>query len=201
VRTERRPRTWLIVLALIWCSAIGVAHALLPGLACYDNANCAQSYKKDGVYYGVLRDRVGRLLTNTRFGVGFGSPNAKPPGTGGFATNSAGRYCVVWASYAYDPAVFVAGRTVATMNDWHPLDGRTPPHSCERGNGRIPWNRADDTTSSPQYRGVLALLVTTLVLLLGAVLPTREPAASRVRLAGLALTAASTLTTALVWLV
>jgi hypothetical protein len=202
-----QPGRWaarsVCVIALVWCGFLLLVHWAAAGLACaHDTSYCALNRHKNGLYRGTLVDRQGRPITDTAFSVSFESRRrAHPREVGGFSTDAQGRYCIVWAAERITPFVHFDDVERTIQTPWQPLNGPNPPRGCQSGNHGIPWNRADDATSSPQFIAVPALAVPGALLLLVALVAGVAPTARRPRRAGLALTVASTMLAALVWLV
>jgi hypothetical protein len=192
--TKQRRWTGRVVclVAVAWCGFVLLAHWTIAGLACAsDTSDCAKSRGKNGVYTGVLRDDHGRPLRNRSFSVAFASRRGLDP-VSGFHTDAKGRYCIVWASERIVPFVSVDDGSSAPRGidgDWRPLAGARPPAGCEAGDAGIPWPRADDATTSWQFRTVPAVVAVAVGLLLVALLR----GGARVRRTGLALTLAGTL--------
>jgi hypothetical protein len=190
----------LSLAALVWCGVVLLFHWAAGAFACgWDTSYCAQSRDKDGLYRGVLVDRQGRTVTNTPFTVGFESRrNAEPGEVGGFSTDSAGRFCILWAQERITPSISLDGAPEGSIQGWEPLNGSDPPLGCQAGDEGIPWNRADDLKTSPQFMSVPALAVPAAALLLVALLGGRT-GTQRLRQAGFALTFASTLLAVILW--
>ncbi|HEY5196258.1 MAG TPA: hypothetical protein VIJ51_04475 [Solirubrobacteraceae bacterium] len=196
---KRRGARLLVALALVWCTALLAAHCLVAGLCDFDSGGCASTTDKNGLYRGVLVDQLGRPRVNTSFNVDF--PFTLNPPVGGFSTDAAGRYCIVWSDVWSDvstllPVQYVAGGEEARPSGpWQPLNGHAAPSGCQRGNQSIRWWMSKNARGSPQYLLVVALLITSLFTLLGGL----AASAVRFRQAGFALTAFSTAVAALVW--
>lgn len=197
---KRRGARLLVALALVWCTALLAARCLVAGLCAFDSGGdsggCASTTDKNGLYRGVLVDQLGRPRVNTSFKVDF--PFTLNPPVGGFSTDAAGRYCIVWSDVATGLAVhYVAGgeEIPRPSRPWQPLNGRAAPSGCQRGNQSIRWWMLKNARGSPQYLLVVALLITSIVTLLGGL----AASAVRFRQAGFALTGFSTAVAALVW--
>ncbi len=187
--------------ALVWCALVLFVHWAASAFACgWDTSYCANSRDKNGLYTGVLVDRQGRRLTETSFSVLFESRrDADPRDVDGFSTDARGRYCIVWAQESVTPFARVDGYETSIDVPWEPLNGDDAPPGCQAGDNGIPWNRADDLKTSAQFIALPALAGPAMILLLvGLVVGARRPAWPRT--AGLALTAASTLLAAVLWL-
>jgi hypothetical protein len=201
-----KARKWAVLgvclAALAWCGFVLFFHWVAGALACgWDTSYCAQSRDKNGVYRGVLVDRHARTVTGTAFSVAFESRrSARPRDVSGFSTDAQGRFCIVWAQESITPFLHVDGSVTSIRDPWQPLNGANPPPGCQAGDQGIPWNRADDLTSSAQFLAVPAVAGPGMVLLLVALVLGGAPTARRPRTAGLALTVASTLLAALLWL-
>lgn len=202
-----KPGKWagrgVCLAALVWCGFVLLFHWAAGGFACgMDTSYCAQSRDKNGVYRGVFVDGQGRTLTDTAFSVAFESRRgARPRDVSGFSTDAHGRYCIIWAQERITPSAHVGGSEWSIRDPWQPLNGASPPPGCQAGDQGIPWNRADDLTTSAQFLAVPAVAVPGVVLLLVALVLGGAPTARNPRTAGIALTVASTLLAALLWLV
>ena len=195
--TKGRHRQKLCVLGLACCGVVLFLHVWLGNFACStDTSNCALGHVKNGVFRGVLADRDGRPLTATPFSVGFPSREGMRD-AGGFSTDAAGRYCIVWAQ---DDRVtlfaHVSGATFPLTAAWAPLNGAAPPRGCQSGDQGIPWNRAGDLRDSTQYESVIAALIAAMAVLGFAL---GYSATGRLDKAGIGLTVAATAYAAVVW--
>lgn len=199
-------RAWvhyaLCLAGLAWCGAVVLFHSFAAALACgWDTSYCAQGRDKNGLYRGVLIDRQGHVARNTRFTVAFESRrNADPREVGGFSTDANGAFCIVWAQERSTPSITSDGAPRGSIRGWEPLNGADPPRRCQEGDRGIPWNRASDLKTSPQFMSVPALAVAAAALLLVALVGGRAETL-RMRRSGLALTLASTLLAAVLWFV
>ena len=157
-------------LAFGWCLVLPLPHWVASAFSCgFDTSYCAESRHKNGLYRGVLVDQQGRRLTNMPFSVDFETRRGRegPSLVDGFATDGFGNYCVVWARERIIPRAYVDERYVAGIDGrWEPLNGSGPPRGCQEGDEGIPWNRADDRASSPQFISVFVLTLTSIALLL-----------------------------------
>ena len=189
-------------LAFGWCLLLPIGHFVAAELSCgLENTYCAESRHKNGVYRGVLVDAHGRRLTNAPFSVAFETRrNEDPNEVGGFSTDRFGNYCIVWARERIIPIAYFDGSYRSIRSPWQPLNGSQRPRNCQEGNHGIPWNRADDSKSSPQFLSVFVLTLTSVVLLLVGLALGGAPAARPVQIAGLSATLASTLLVGLLWL-
>jgi hypothetical protein len=182
--------------ALVVCVVVVALHWGAASLACaFDTSDCAYGHEKNGVYEGVLRDR-GRTLDNRRFSVSFESRSGESP-VAGFRTDGEGRYCIVWAQERITPFANTTGAGSIALRDWR--ETSEPPAACQTSDEAIPWHRADDRMSRPQFLVPVALGAAAAVLLLVALVG--GPRRRNVRRAGLALTAVTTVAVAAVWLV
>ena len=190
------------VFAVAWSVFALLAHWMLGFLSCgLDTSYCAHSREKNGIYAGVLRDRRGDPVTDSRFRVTFESRHRSRPGpVGGFSTDRTGHYCIVWASERITP-FFEAddGARGAIEDPWRPLNGAAPPRGCQPGDQGIPWNRADDLERSPQFVSVAAIGFASIALLLVGLVRNRARFAGRVRALGVALAVAMTIVGAVLW--
>ena len=186
------------MLGLLWCGFALLLHvAFFGAFTCHaDGSNCAFSHVKDGVYRGVLADDQGRPLTAATFTVGFESRSGLRD-VGGFSTDAAGRYCIVWPSERIAPYARVAGATYPIEAEWAPLNGAAPPRGCRPGDAGIPWNRADDFLDRWQYGSAFAALVAAMAVLGFAL---GFSATGRLDKAGIGLAAAATAYAAAIWL-
>jgi hypothetical protein len=206
VTVTSQRKTWVhravCLVALVWCGFVLLFHWVAGAFACgFDTSYCAYSHDKNGIYQGVLVDRRGRTLTDTTFTVAFESRRrAHPRDVSGFSTDAQGRYCIVWAQERDTPFAQFDSSETTIEQPWRALNGAQPPPGCQSGDQRIPWNRANDLTSSAQFLAVPAIVVPGAVLLLVAVALGAAPSGRRARSAGLLLSAASTALTALLWL-
>lgn len=168
-----------------------LAHWALGNLACgWDTSYCAASHEKDTTYRGQLTADDGRVLADTAFTVAFES-RLDAPRVGGFTTDADGTYCLVWATEATTPLAYVDGTLAGRLEQ----DAEAPPGDCQTSDAEIPWNRADDLRSTPQFVGVFvpgALAI--LALVLGLLRPTRTSF-----VIGSALTAVTFALTVFVW--
>jgi len=132
-----------------------------------DTSYCAKSTSKNTIYAGRLEDTSGKEgvpYRNAEFLVNFESRRGEPPVA--FHTDSAGRFCVLWADEVITPSpyrpdggpLFVPGPEgpggLRRTRDAHPVG--VPPH-CEEGSQEIPWNRAVGLEDRWQYWLMMAL--------------------------------------------
>ena len=141
-------------------------------------------------------------MTDTSFSVAFESRRrAHPREVGGFSTDAHSNYCIVWAQERITPFVHLDDGSEITIDvPWQPLNGAEAPPNCQTGDRGIPWNRADDLKSTPQFVSVPAVVLPGVALLLFGLIVRGTPA-RRARMAGLVLTLASTLLAATLWFV
>jgi hypothetical protein len=193
------------VVALVWCGVVLLFHFAAGAFACEsDGSGCAHSRHKNGVYEGMLVSRGNEKWFSTAFSVSFESRrDVLPRETGGFSTDADGHYCIVWAQEEelFVHVAGVAGDGAVTFTDpWQPLNGADPPPDCQTSDQGVPWNRAQDLMSSPEFLALPALAVPAAALLLVALLLEGAPKARLARTAGLVLTAASSGLAVLLWL-
>lgn len=188
-----------IILAALLIAAAGAAaflHVVATGLACaWDTSYCAHSVDRSGVYEGTLRTLDGEIHRSAPFAVSFES--RRDLSAVSFKTDERGRFCIVWAResiypLAYTPAgEHLSGRSggegaIPGITEWRDLEGRDPPAGCQEADEGIPWNRAEDATSTWQYL-LLVLLPAAAALLLALALVGRRRPRARSLLAGGAL--------------
>jgi hypothetical protein len=199
---ERQPtrsnrRIWagraICVAALAWTAAVLFAHWMLASLTCaWDTSYCAHTREKNGIYQGVLVDSNDQPIAGTPFTVAFAS-RRDGRDVGGFSSDGDARYCIVWARERITPFVhFASGRETSIRGPWRPLHGPNPPPGCQSGDRGIPWDRADDLKSAPQFLLVAVLGFATMGLLLLGLALGRVRAATRVRGLGVAMTIVAT---------
>ena len=193
----------VLLTSMAWCVLVLVVHSILGFTTCgLDTSYCAQGRDKNGIYRGVLLDVQGRSLPSSPFAVTFESRRGLVPReVHGFTTDAAGVYCIVWAQERVTPFVNSGDVQSSVRDPWQPLNGAAAPAGCQSGDQDIPWNRSDDLDSSAPFLAVPATLTAAVVLLLAALLLSSPAAAARARVAGLALTIASTVLAGVVWLV
>src|SRR5215210_160571 len=200
-----RSRKWLHVgvclIALVWCCFVLLFHWFAGMIACgLDTSYCAMGHEKNGLYQGVLVDQHGRTMANTSFALRFESRDrAHPRDVHGFSSDAQGRYCIVWAQERITPIARFDGTETAIKGFWKPLNEGQPRPGCQSGDHDIPWDRADDLTSSARFLAVPAMAVPAAVLLLVALVLGAGPSGRRARAVGLLLAATSTALTALLW--
>ncbi|HEY1510326.1 MAG TPA: hypothetical protein VGF93_15060 [Solirubrobacteraceae bacterium] len=191
--TTHRVGRLAATLALLLTVLVLLADIVGGHLACgFDTSDCVSTSHKSMAYEGHLP------FANTPFEVDFSSVRLAGGGlVGGFRTDSNGRYCIVWAP---EDGTFVinGSKNYGYFYNGHPLHGR-PPAGCQSGNQNVPWWRADDLTSSPQYLAVIGLALLTMTVLVIGIVSGRSKPAARVRAAGLALALASTALFLAVW--
>ena len=186
----------LYAVGLVWCVLVVAVHWGAASLACaFDTSNCAYGHDKNGVYEGLLRNGD-RALTNRSFTVAFASRSDKPT-AGPFRTSRNGDYCVVWANERITPFARARGGGDVALRDWH--ETSDPPAGCQSADEGIPWNRADDRMSRPQFIVPIVLgAIAAVLLLVGLVGGATRRRAGR---AGLVLALVTTAAVAAVWLV
>jgi hypothetical protein len=173
-------------LALMWTVLVLLAHLVVGSYACgSDTSNCGRTRHKTTVYHGYVP------FPNTLFKVAFPSIVDYGGLVGGFRTDSNGHYCIVWAP---ESGTFIIN---GNQTNFGPPRGRLLlgrfPAGCQSGNRGVPWWRAEDLGSSPQYRSVTdAALLTMLVLVFG-LIGGPSKLAARVRATGVVLALASTI--------
>lgn len=191
-------RRWVQVAALVWTAFVVGSHwfAAMAGCA-MDTSYCADSRHKDGVYTGFLVDGDGRPAASKDFSMSFESRHQfGRQGLVKFTSRPDGSFCIVWGQEAIKPGALVDddGRQYVGQDaTWRPLRGQDPPAGCQTSRRGIPWHRALDYASSPQYLLVLMLGAA------GGLALVAGRALSATRRAGLALTAATTAAALAVW--
>jgi hypothetical protein len=175
-------------------------------LACsHDNANCAESTEKDGVYRGALVNHDGSPAANTEFTVAFQSREGEADVA--FTTDANGAFCIRWANESITPHVqedqltiseaeFPEDRSLSNFKE-----STSGPPDCQSSDATIPWNRAETLQSSWQFVLMMGLAAGAALVLLLALLRPREQSAASVLRIGVVLLGAAILATVLGWLV
>jgi hypothetical protein len=149
----------LAILMILAAAVLALLQFVATGLTCaWDTSYCAASVDKNGVYEGTLLFG-NRPYRSSEFEVAFTSRRDRPKVS--FRTDERGHFCVRWASESIVPYASTPdgesltsrddGSVVNGLSGWRDLEGREPPPGCEAGDAGIPWNRAEDATSTWQY--------------------------------------------------
>lgn len=160
-----RTQTLLAALLIVPAAVIAVLHWGATEFSCsWDTSYCAKTTEKNGVYEGALETREGRPYSSAELEVEFESRRDLPPVS--FRTDEAGRYCIQWALERIYPFARTPGgeEELGSLSEWRDLEGQIPPPGCEEGDEGIPWNRAEDASSTWQYRLLMVLSLATLLL-------------------------------------
>ena len=158
---------------LILAVVVVCLHWALGSLACgWDTSYCAAGQEKDTAYKGTLESDDRGVVADTEFSVRFES-RLDAPRVGGFSTDAAGGYCVLWAREAVSPLAYVGDTVVGRLEI--PEDEATiEPSECQTSDASIPWNRTDELRQTTEFRAPFVLGgLAIVVLLIGVVRPTR----------------------------
>jgi hypothetical protein len=172
---------------MVWCAVILLLHIAGGALSCgMDTSSCATTRHKTMVFEGRLT-RPDTSFELAAVGVGQ---------VGGFRTDSRGRYCVVWTPDGGE--LLVDGQEAGILSTGSRLRGH-PPADCRDGDKNVPWDRADDLTTSPEYVSVVVLGLAAITVLILGIYGRQSRCGKWLRTAGLVLTVASTALPIVLW--
>jgi hypothetical protein len=160
-------------------AALGVIAVFLIGwnglraaTACaWDTSDCAYSAAKDGYYSGTFTVSPVARVTRAVLPVSFGSRKRLAPVE--LRTDSSARFCIVWG---HERGALMTVRTGTTafgtssyrsfdLGPWHPAQGHNPT-GCQRSGAVIPWDHAEDLSTSWEFALLLGLPLLALALLI-----------------------------------
>lgn len=183
-RSTARPWIWPVLATLIFVAAaltLGLNFTAGKLFACGPaETYCPASTEKNGVWTGILLERVGNRYQPYRsknFAVDFSTVSNVS-----FRTDQAGQFCIQWPAEEVVPSAKTpsGGGLVEQgarlpgdgwapgIRHWTALEGRRPPAGCEQGDATIAWYRANHADTRWQY-WLLNLLPAAALVILGVV--------------------------------